>query len=145
MTKSSINDIFDKTSFLHGANAVYIEQMFERFQNDPADIPDDWRTFFSGITDNLNQQNILRASWASQNVETNNEEDILEVNDLLSIMGTVQYAGPLGSGHAIKALNNYVSAAGLIASFEALKTARSFGIKPENFLKIIKNIHIFVF
>ena len=66
-----------------------------------------------------------------------NEEDILEVNDLLSIMGTVQYAGPLGSGHAIKALNNYVSAAGLIASFEALKTARSFGIKPENFLKII--------
>ena len=50
-----------------------------------------------------------------------NEEDILEVNDLLSIMGTVQYAGPLGSGHAIKALNNYVSAAGLIASFEALK------------------------
>ena len=43
------------------------------------------------------------------------EEDILEVNDLLSIMGTVQYAGPLGSGHAIKALNNYVSAAGLIA------------------------------
>ena len=23
-----------------------------------------------------------------------NEEDILEVNDLLSIMGTVQYAGP---------------------------------------------------
>ena len=66
-----------------------------------------------------------------------NEEDILEVNDLLSIMGTVQYAGPLGSGHAIKALNNYVSAAGLIASFEALKTALSFGIKPENFLKII--------
>ena len=78
MTKSSINDIFDKTSFLHGANAVYIEQMFERFQNNPADIPDDWRTFFSGITDNLNQQNILRASWASQNVETNNEEDTLE-------------------------------------------------------------------
>ncbi len=78
MTKSSINDIFDKTSFLHGANAVYIEQMFERFQNNPADIPDDWRIFFSGISDNLNQQNILRASWASQNVEKNNEEDILE-------------------------------------------------------------------
>jgi 3-hydroxyisobutyrate dehydrogenase len=52
-------------------------------------------------------------------------------------MGTVQFAGPLGSGHAIKALNNYVSAAGLIASFEALATARSFGIEPRNFLKII--------
>ena len=65
------------------------------------------------------------------------EEDLEIVKDLLSVMGTVQFAGPLGSGHAIKALNNYVSAAGLIASFEALATARSFGIKPENFLKII--------
>ena len=65
------------------------------------------------------------------------EQDLEEVKDLLSVMGTVQFAGPLGSGHAIKALNNYVSAAGLIASFEALATARSFGIQPENFLKII--------
>ena len=65
------------------------------------------------------------------------EEDLEIVKDLLSEMGTVQFAGPLGSGHAIKSLNNYVSAAGLIASFEALATARSFGIKPENFLKII--------
>ena len=65
------------------------------------------------------------------------EQDLEIVKDLLSVMGTVQFAGPLGSGHAIKALNNYVSAAGLIASFEALATARSFGIQPENFLKII--------
>ena len=66
-----------------------------------------------------------------------NEQLLEEVNDLLSVMGKVQFAGPLGSGHAIKALNNYVSAAGLISSFEALATARSFGIEPENFLKII--------
>ena len=64
-------------------------------------------------------------------------ENIKIVENLLSVMGKVQFAGPLGSGHAIKALNNYVSAAGLIASFEALATARSFGIEPENFLKII--------
>jgi 3-hydroxyisobutyrate dehydrogenase len=64
-------------------------------------------------------------------------EHIEIVENLLSVMGKVQFAGPLGSGHAIKALNNYVSAAGLIASFEALATARSFGIEPENFLKII--------
>ena len=66
-----------------------------------------------------------------------NEDHIKSVQELLSVMGKVQYAGPLGSGHAIKALNNYVSAAGLIASFEALATARSFGIEPDNFLKII--------
>ena len=66
-----------------------------------------------------------------------NEDHIKSVQELLSVLGKVQYAGPLGSGHAIKALNNYVSAAGLIASFEALATARSFGIEPDNFLKII--------
>ena len=65
------------------------------------------------------------------------EDHVKIVQELLSVMGKVQFAGPMGSGHAIKALNNYVSAAGLIASFEALATARSFGIKPDNFLKII--------
>jgi 3-hydroxyisobutyrate dehydrogenase len=65
------------------------------------------------------------------------EDHVKTVQELLSVMGKVQFAGPMGSGHAIKALNNYVSAAGLIASFEALATARSFGIKPDNFLKII--------
>jgi len=38
------------------------------------------------------------------------------------------HAGPLGAGHAIKALNNYVSAAGLIAACEAAIAAQRFGI-----------------
>ena len=81
---------------------------------------------------------VARAKTGDLMIMAGGEKKILEeVNDLLSVMGKVQFAGPLGSGHAIKALNNYVSAAGLISSFEALATARSFGIKPENFLKII--------
>ncbi|MGA0411369.1 MAG: NAD(P)-dependent oxidoreductase [Candidatus Puniceispirillales bacterium] len=81
---------------------------------------------------------VARAKTGDLMIMAGGEEEGLEVvKDLLSVMGTVQFAGPLGSGHAMKALNNYVSAAGLIASFEALATARSFGIKPENFLKII--------
>jgi len=40
------------------------------------------------------------------------------------------HAGPLGAGHAIKALNNYVSAAGLAATCEALIAAERFGIDP---------------
>ena len=38
--------------------------------------------------------------------------------------------GALGSGHAMKALNNYVSAAGLIATVEALQIGRRFGLDP---------------
>ena len=81
---------------------------------------------------------VARAITGDLMIMAGGDEKLLEeVSDLLSVMGKVQFAGPLGSGHAIKALNNYVSAAGLVSSFEALATARSFGIEPENFLKII--------
>ena len=38
--------------------------------------------------------------------------------------------GALGSGHAMKALNNYVSAAGLAAAAEALRIGQGFGLDP---------------
>ena len=56
---------------------------------------------------------------------------------ILKLMGTPTHLGPAGCGHAMKALNNYVSAAGLIASFEALATARFLGIAPDRFLEVI--------
>ncbi len=52
------------------------------------------------------------------------------VEPVLEAMGTVYRTGPLGSGHAMKALNNYVSAAGLLAVCEALLVAREFGLDP---------------
>ena len=39
-------------------------------------------------------------------------------------------AGPLGAGHAVKALNNYIAAAGTIAAFEAVIVGRAFGLDP---------------
>lgn len=50
---------------------------------------------------------------------------------LLEAMGGgVIATGPIGSGHAVKALNNYVSAAGLAAACEAAIVAQKFGIDP---------------
>ena len=50
---------------------------------------------------------------------------------VLSAMGrTIFRTGPLGSGHAMKALNNYVSGAGLIAACEAINAGAAFGIDP---------------
>jgi len=47
------------------------------------------------------------------------------------------YAGPLGAGHAIKALNNYVSAAGLIAACEAVIAGQRFGLDPDVIVDIL--------
>lgn len=50
---------------------------------------------------------------------------------LLRAMGTSVFrTGALGSGHAMKALNNYVSAAGLIATVEAVRIGTGFGLDP---------------
>lgn len=60
------------------------------------------------------------------------------VKPLLEKLGNALFhAGPLGAGHAIKALNNYVSAAGLAATCEALLAARAFGIDPGTATDII--------
>lgn len=53
------------------------------------------------------------------------------VRPLLERLGTSIFAtGPIGSGHAMKALNNYVSAAGLTAACEALRIGAGFGLDP---------------
>ena len=57
---------------------------------------------------------------------------------LLRSMGkSVFRTGPLGSGHAAKALNNYVSAAGLAAAAEAVAIADRFGIEPNVLVDVL--------
>jgi 3-hydroxyisobutyrate dehydrogenase len=51
--------------------------------------------------------------------------------------GTVLQAGPVGAGHALKALNNLLSATSLLASCEALLVAERFGIDPELMLQAV--------
>lgn len=51
---------------------------------------------------------------------------------LLGAMGqSILFIGPPGSGHAAKALNNFVSACGLMVTVEALHVAQKFGIAPD--------------
>jgi 3-hydroxyisobutyrate dehydrogenase len=53
------------------------------------------------------------------------------VRPLLGVLGkSIFLAGPLGAGHAVKALNNYIAAAGTIAAFEAIIVGRAFGLDP---------------
>ena len=49
----------------------------------------------------------------------------------------VVHAGDIGAGHAVKALNNLMSAAHLLASSEALIAGRRFGLDPAVMLEII--------
>jgi len=57
---------------------------------------------------------------------------------LLSCMGNRLFeTGALGTGHAMKALNNFVAASGYAAAVEALLTGKRFGLDPTRMLEIM--------
>ena len=56
---------------------------------------------------------------------------------ILEHMGTVKHAGPVGAGHAVKALNNLLSATHLWVTSEAILAGERFGLDPRVMLEII--------
>ena len=51
--------------------------------------------------------------------------------------GNVRHVGGAGAGHALKALNNLLSAVHLLASCEALAVAERFGLDPGVFVDVV--------
>ena len=65
MTEQSPNDQFHASSFLQGANAEYVEQLYARFANDPAAVDATWAAFFRSLGDAENdvRKEAKGASW----------------------------------------------------------------------------------
>ncbi len=59
------------------------------------------------------------------------------VLEVLSSLGRPVHAGPVGAGHAAKALNNLLSATHLWATSEAILAGQRFGLEPETLLTIV--------
>jgi 2-oxoglutarate dehydrogenase E1 component len=51
MSRQDANAAFALTSFLQGANASYIDALYDRYEHDPASVDADWRAFFDGLKD----------------------------------------------------------------------------------------------
>jgi len=43
----------DNTTFLTGANAGFIAELYTRFLEDPSSIDESWRRFFSEVNDDV--------------------------------------------------------------------------------------------
>jgi 3-hydroxyisobutyrate dehydrogenase-like beta-hydroxyacid dehydrogenase len=70
-------------------------------------------------------------------VAGDDDDAIDRVMPLLGAMAErVFRAGRLGSGHAMKTLNNYVSAAGLAAALDAMVAGQRFGLDVETMLHV---------
>jgi 3-hydroxyisobutyrate dehydrogenase len=82
---------------------------------------------------------VVGARDATLAIMVGGEESLFRrVKPVLEALGkSIFHVGPLGAGHAVKALNNYLGAAGTLAGFEALLIARAFGLSPEPMLQAI--------
>jgi 3-hydroxyisobutyrate dehydrogenase len=64
---------------------------------------------------------------------------IARCRPVLARLGKVFHVGTGGSGHAVKALNNYLSAVALAATAEAMLAGEKFGIDPTVMLDILNH------
>ncbi|MDD7968549.1 NAD(P)-dependent oxidoreductase [Actinomycetospora lemnae] len=65
------------------------------------------------------------------------DEVVADLDPLLAAMGRPRHVGPVGAGHALKALNNLMSAAHLVASSEAVLVGEEFGLDPAVMLEVV--------
>ena len=63
---SSKNLEFEKTSFLSKSNSAFIEQMYLKFINKDANLPESWSNYIEGIDDDLSKvaKEINGPSWS---------------------------------------------------------------------------------
>lgn len=59
------------------------------------------------------------------------------VAPVLDVFGRVVRVGPVGAGHAVKALNNLLSASHLLLTSEAVLAAERFGVEPAVLIDVV--------
>lgn len=81
---------------------------------------------------------VARARTGKLTIMAGGDPDVLAgLAGVFAPLGTVVRAGGVGAGHAIKALNNLLSATHLLATAEAMVAGERFGLDPDVMLSII--------
>jgi 2-oxoglutarate dehydrogenase E1 component len=68
MSSSDNNITYKKTSFLAGSNSEFINEFYADYIHDPNSLPESWRNFFDGLSDNekLIYKDIKGPSWSPE-------------------------------------------------------------------------------
>ena len=82
---------------------------------------------------------VPRAKTGELSIMFGGPEPLLEqVRPVLSCMGNaIERIGDVGSAHAMKALNNLVSAGGFLIGIEALMIGKRFGLSPDKMVDVL--------
>ena len=83
MAADKDNIIFEKTSFLQGSNSPFIKDLYLKYLENPATVPESWKKFFDGLDEDTEtiQKEILGPSWAPK--KNNNLKNKILEKDLI--------------------------------------------------------------
>jgi len=83
MSRQDANAAFALSSFLQGANATYIDDLYARFEKDPSSVDAEWQEFFKSLKDNSAdvQQNAAGPSWEKTNWPVTPNDDLTHALD----------------------------------------------------------------
>jgi 2-oxoglutarate dehydrogenase E1 component len=129
---SSKNLEFEKTSFLSKSNSAFIEQMYLKFINKDANLPESWKKYFDGIGDELNiiAKEINGPSWGLKKkidineiqkkikkISKENSTEVIETKDLIK--------SNLNSIRAVALIRAYRQRGHLLAKLDPLRMMKT--------------------
>jgi 3-hydroxyisobutyrate dehydrogenase len=83
---------------------------------------------------------VPRAETATLSIMVGSDDEaaVARAREVLEALGDrIFRVGPLGAGHALKALNNYLAAAAYAATAEALAVGQAYGLDPETLIAVV--------
>src|SRR5712671_2224243 len=83
MSRQDANAAFALSSFLQGTNATYIDDLYARYEQDPASVDAEWQEFFKSLKDTPAdvQKNAEGPSWARDNWPLTPRDDLTSALD----------------------------------------------------------------
>ena len=83
MSRQDANAAFALSSFLQGTNAAYIDDLYARYEQDPASVDAEWQEFFKSLKDAPADvaKNAEGASWARDNWPVTPRDDLTSALD----------------------------------------------------------------
>jgi 2-oxoglutarate dehydrogenase E1 component len=83
MSRQDANAAFALSSFLQGTNAPYIDEIYARYEKDPASVDTEWQEFFKSLKDQPAdvRKNAEGPSWGRQNWPLTPRDDLTSALD----------------------------------------------------------------
>src|SRR3989440_10815545 len=83
MSRQDANAAFALSSFLQGANASYIDELYALYENEPASVDAEWQEFFKSLKDPPAdvRKNADGPSWARDNWPLTPKDDLTSALD----------------------------------------------------------------